>query len=217
MFFKNGPVPPGKKKIRERAADSVMFSACTVYWYCYESRPYVTDVHLMLGLVQGARAIMLPISRCLQACKQLSIANLLYQNLQDTTRNVVTLSPTVSVACRGFQKNGPIVGTGTGSIAQYTTDSTEEKLNCTTRKTIHEHDDVKLPDYNTSINVHQHNLKRPPSKKKWDGLNDLQERTKVIKEAFFSNIIDFSPFRERLVTLKLITYKLCHKETKQTT
>ncbi|XP_033645886.1 uncharacterized protein LOC117305188 isoform X1 [Asterias rubens] len=38
---------------------------------------------------------------------------------------------------------------------------------------------VNLPDYNTSVNVHQHNLKRQdkPSNKRWEGLKDLHKRT----------------------------------------
>lgn len=42
--------------------------------------------------------------------------------------------------------------------------------------------DVHLPDYNTSIDIHSHRLTRPqkpPPALKWEGLQDLRERTKV--------------------------------------
>ena len=44
----------------------------------------------------------------------------------------------------------------------------------------------ELPDYNTSINIHEHKLKRPDkppgteASQKWKGLKGLQERTRVI-------------------------------------
>ena len=43
----------------------------------------------------------------------------------------------------------------------------------------------ELPDYNTSINVHEHKLKRPEkppgteTAMRWKGLEGLQERTRV--------------------------------------
>ena len=42
--------------------------------------------------------------------------------------------------------------------------------------------DVHLPDYNTSVEVGSHRLTRPqkpPPTPKWEGLKDLEERTKV--------------------------------------
>ena len=40
---------------------------------------------------------------------------------------------------------------------------------------------TNLPDYNTSVNIHEHKLKRPDKPPpRWKGLEGLKERTKVL-------------------------------------
>lgn len=59
--------------------------------------------------------------------------------------------------------------------------------------------DVQLPDYNTSVEVDSHRLSRPqkpPPTLQWEGLKDLEERTKV-----FLFLILYSYGLKRLASL----------------
>ncbi|XP_022088369.1 uncharacterized protein LOC110978040 isoform X1 [Acanthaster planci] len=75
----------------------------------------------------------------------------------------------VNLVCRAFRSSFP----------QNTADG---KQNLGTNTTARPPPQVELPDYNTSVNVHEHRLKRPekppPLRKKWVGLDELKQRTK---------------------------------------
>ena len=52
--------------------------------------------------------------------------------------------------------------------------------------------DVHLPDYNTSVEVGSHRLTRPqkpPPTPKWEGLKDLEERTKVKRHVHLKSYV----------------------------